>query len=160
MPIFEYAMSGFEVAGLALAILPLIFSAAKRYDSVLMPFLRYKRYAKEVKTYSKELGVQGTIFRNECRNLLEEVIDHDSASGMLVLLAQEAWSDCHLDAQLKQQLGESFEACVAIIELVEERLQDIEAENQEFGAIVHQAQQVECTYHPGRDGSFFQLSCC
>ena len=153
-------MSGFEVAGLALAILPLIFSAAERYDTVLRPFLRYKRYAKEVKTYSKELGIQRTIFRNECRNLLEEVIDHDSASRMLDLLAREAWSDCHLDAQLVQQLGESFKACVAIIELVEERLQDVEVENQELGAIVQQEQQVECTYHPGRDGSFFQLRCC
>ena len=153
-------MSGFEVAGLALAILPLIFSAAKRYDSVLKPFLRYKRYAKEVKIYSKGLRVQKAIFLNECRILSGEVIDHDSASRMLDLLAQEAWSDCHLDAQLVQQLGESLKACVAIIELVEERLQDVEVENQEFGAIVHQEQQVESTYHPGRDRSFFRLSCC
>ena len=89
---------------------------------------------KEDKTYFKELGIQRSIFRNECRILLEEVIDHDSASRMLDLLAQEAWSDCRLDAQLVQQLGESLKACVAIIELVEERLQDVEVENQEFGA--------------------------
>lgn len=153
-------MSGFEVAGLALAILPLIFSAAKRYDSVLSPFLRYKRYAREVKIYSKELGIQRTIFRNECRNLLEEVIDHDSASRMLDLLAQDAWSDRDLDAQLVRQLGESLNAYVAIIELVEERLQDVEVENEEFGAIVHQEQQVESSYRPGRDRSFFRLSRC
>ena len=85
----ECAMSGFEAAGLALAILPLILSAAKHYDSVLCPFRRYTRFAKEAKTYSKELGIQRTIFRNECRNLLKEVIDHDTASSMFNLLPRE-----------------------------------------------------------------------
>ena len=82
-------MSGVEAAGLALAILPLILSAAKGYDNVLGPFIRYKRFAKEAKRYSKELDVQRTIFRNECRNLLEEVIEHDAASSMLELLTKE-----------------------------------------------------------------------
>ena len=135
-------MSGFEAAGLALAILPLIFSAAKRYDSVLGPFSRYKGFAKEAKIYSKELGIQRTIFRNECRNLLEEVIDHDAASSMLDSLSQETWSDAHIDAQLLQQLGESWQACKAIIEMIEERLLDVEVENQGFGAIVDQERQV------------------
>lgn len=135
-------MSGFEAAGLALAILPLVVSAAKRYDSALSPFLRYKRFAKEAKIYSKELEIQRTIFRNECRNLLEKVIDHDAATSMLDLLSQEPWSDGHLDAQLVQQLGESWEACAAIIELIEEQLLVVEIENRGFGAIVDQEQQV------------------
>ena len=135
-----------EGAGLALAILPLVFSAAKRYDSVVTPFLRYKEFAKEAKTYSKELRIQSTIFRNECRNLLEEVIDHDAASSMLNLLSQETWSDNYLDAQLVQQLGESWKACTEIIELIEERLLDIEDENQCFGSIVDQERQVRSTF--------------
>lgn len=131
-------MSGIEVAGLALAILPLVVSTAKRYDSALSPYLRYRRFAKEAKLYSKGLEIQRTIFRNECRNLLERVIDHDTASGMLNLLSQEPWSDAHLDAQLVQQLGESWKACVAIIELIEGQLSEVEVENQGFGAIVDQ----------------------
>ena len=138
-------MSGFEAAGLALAILPLVVSAAKRYDSVLSPFLRYKRFAKEARIYSKELEIQRTIFRNECRNLLERVIDHDAATSMLNLCSHEPWSDAHLDSQLVQQLGESWKACVAIIELIEERLIDVEVENQGFGAIVDHELQVPIT---------------
>ena len=138
-------MSGFEAAGLALAILPLVVSAAKRYDSVLSPFLRYKRFAKEVRIYLKELEIQRTIFRNECRNLLKRVIDHEAASSMLDLFTHEPWSDAHLDSQLVQQLGESWKACVAIIELIEERLIDVEVENQGFGAIVEQELQVPVT---------------
>ncbi len=132
-------MSGIEAAGLALAILPLILSAAKRYDSVLGPFLRYKRFAREAKRYSKELDVQRTIFRNECRNLLEEIVEHDAASN---ILTKETWLDSQLENELLQQLGESKQACVTIIEMIEERLQDIEGENNEFCTIVDQERQV------------------
>ena len=135
-------MSGIEGAGLALAILPLVLSAAKGYDNVLSPFFRYKRFAKEAKRYSRELDVQRTIFRNECRNLLEEIIEHDAASGMLDSLAKETWSDHRLEDQLLQQLGESKQACLSIIEMIEERLQDIEGENSDFSAMVEQERQV------------------
>lgn len=135
-------MSGIEGAGLALAILPLVLSAAKGYDNVLDPFFRYKRFAKEAKRYSRELDIQRTIFRNECRNLLEEIIEHDAASSMLGSLTKETWSNHRLEDRLVQQLGESKQACVSIIELIEERLQDIEGENIDFSAIVEQERQV------------------
>lgn len=38
--------------------------------------------------------------------------------------------------------GESKQACVSIIELIEERLQDIESENSDFSAIVEQEREV------------------
>ena len=135
-------MSGIEAAGLALAILPLILSTAKGYDNIWGPFLRYKRYAKEAKIYSKELFIQRTVFRNACRDLLEKVIEHDAASSMLDLLTKETWSDCQLNDRLLEQLGESKQACIKIVELIEERLQDIEEENNKFGAVVKRERQV------------------
>ena len=135
-------MAGLEAAGLALAVLPLVLSATKSYNDVLGPFLRYKRFAKEVKRYSKELDIQRTIFRNECRNLLEKIIEHNAASSMLEVLTNETWSDRQLDYRLVEQLGESKQACVTKIGLIEEQLQDIESENKEFCAIVEQERQV------------------
>ena len=135
-------MSGIEAAGLALAILPLILSATKNYNNALSPFLRYKRFAKETKTYSKELDVQRTLFRNECRNLLEKIIEHDAASSMLELLTRETWSDSQLERRLVEHLGDSTQACVMKIELIEEQLRDINAENSGFCSIVEQERQV------------------
>lgn len=135
-------MSGFEIAGLALAVLPILMSAAQQYNSCLGPFSRYKRFAKEARGYYKELEIQRTIFRNECRNLLEETVDHDAASSMLNSLTKDVWSNKKLDKQLAQQLGESLEACIAIIELIEQRLLDIRGESQGFKSIVEQEKDV------------------
>lgn len=135
-------MSGIEPAGLALAVLPLVLSATKSYNDVLGAFLRYKRFGKEAKTYSRELDVQRTIFRNVCRSLLEEIIEHNAASSMLEVLTEETWSNRQLDVGLAEQLGESKQACLTKIGLIEEQLQDIESENEEFCAIVEQERQV------------------
>ena len=127
-------MSGFEGAGIALAVLPLLISAAKHYDSALTPFARYKRFAKEAKTYSKELGIQRTIFRNECRNLLEDTaaVNHDSVDALLTSLSSDEWSSKEFDAQLDTQLGESKRAVLDAIQLIEEELQGIDKENLRF----------------------------
>ena len=135
-------MTGSEIAGLALAVLPILMSAAQKYNNCLGPFSRYKRFAKEARGYYKELEIQRTIFRNECRNLLEETVDHDAASSMLDSLTQDVWANKKLDKQLAQQLGESLEACIAIIELIEQRLLDISGESQRFKSIVEQEKDV------------------
>lgn len=135
-------MSGIEIAGLTLAVLPILLSAAQLYSNCLSPFSRYKRFAKEARDYHKELEIQRTIFRNQCRNLLEEVIDHDEASSMLNSLTQQAWKNQRLDEQLAQHLGESLRACVAIIELIEQRLRDISEESEGFKSIVEQEKKV------------------
>jgi hypothetical protein len=138
-------MTGFEVAGLALAVLPVLFTVLQRYDDILSPLSRFKRFAKEARSYCKEIEIQRTIFRNECRNLLEEIVDHDAASGMLNSPTQPAWSNKRLDEQLAKQLGESLHACLAITALIEERLAHIHEESLGFKSIVEKEKEV--SYH-------------
>jgi hypothetical protein len=135
-------MSGIEVAGLALAILPILMSAAQQYNNCMSPFSRYRKFAKEALDYYKALEIQRTIFRNACRNLLEEMIDHEEASAMLNSLDQQTWANRELEEQLAQQLGESRGACISAIELIEQRLQDIIGESQGFKSIVEQEKEV------------------
>ena len=135
-------MSGVEAAGLALAILPVLLSAANHYNECLSPFLRYKKFTREAKRYCLELDIQRTIFRNQCRFLLENVTDHDAATAMLSLSAHSGWSNRQLDCQLAKQLGDSMKACLAVIDMIKQHLQDIEEENQEFRAIVDEKKQV------------------
>lgn len=132
-----------EIAGVALAVLPLLVSAAKHYDSALSPFARYRGFAKEAKTYSKELGIQRAIFRNVSRHLLEDtaVIDHDRVDAVLSSSSSDEWPIQELDDQLSTQLGESRQAIIDAVELIEERLNDVEAENLRFSAQVDEEEQ-------------------
>ena len=142
-------MSGaVEVAGLALAVLPVLMSAAQQYNNCcFIPFVRYKRFAKEAKIYCKELAIQKTIFYNQCRNLLEEVVDHDEASSMLKTLQLETWANKRLDEQLAGQLGESLKSCTDIIDLIEERVREINGESQKYSQIIEDEKQVVNILH-------------
>ncbi|KAL6720531.1 hypothetical protein ACLMJK_002455 [Lecanora helva] len=126
-------MSGVEAAGLALAVLPLLVATAEHYEQCLRPFERYKNFAKEVHRYQHRLALQKVIFRNQCRSLLEEVIDHDVVCSMLNARGNHpSWSDRVLEGQLCQLLSDSKDVCIDTIELIAKDLQDIETESQDF----------------------------
>lgn len=131
-------MSGLEIAGLSLAVLPVLMLAVQQYNKSLSPFNRYKRFAKEARSYFTELNVQRIIFRSQCRSLLKEIVDHDTTSSMLKSLTQTAWTNRRLDEKLVQHLEKSLKACTTIIELIEQRLQDISKESESLKSIVEQ----------------------
>ena len=131
-----------EIAGLTLAVLPILMSAAQQYDNCLNPFSRYRKFAKEAYEYYKQIEIQKTIFRNHCRNVLEGVIDHETASCMLDSLASGRWVDHELDEKLSQLLGESLGAVIAVIELISARLRDVDEESERFKGIVEREKKV------------------
>ncbi len=136
-------MSGVEtVVGLALGVLPLLISAAEHYDDCLRPFVRYKNFSREAHRFQNLLDIQKTIFRNQCRILLEEIVEHDVASSILngsQGANHPSWSDVELDEQFSQLLGDSRSACFTIVEMIEERLRGIEGESQDLEtAAIHQ----------------------
>lgn len=142
-------MSGVEAAvGLALGFLPLLISAAEHYDDCLRPFVRYKNFAKEADRFRHLLGVQKTIFRNQCRILLEEIIEHDVATTMLNGRSganHPSWSDVGLEEDLCKLLGDSRESCITTIEMIEERLRYIECESRDIETTIDRESQVSTT---------------
>ena len=134
-------MSGVEVASLALTVLPLLLTAAKHYDDCLRPFVRYEKFASEAKKYYQKLDIQRSIYRNECL-LLEDVVEHELASSMLVRPTHTAWLDRGIDDQVVWQLGDSKEAYIAIVNLIEQHLQEIDGKHKTLEAAVDRANQV------------------
>ena len=131
------------MAGLALGVLPLMISAAEHYDHCLRPFTRYKNFTKEADRFRSQLGIQRVIFKNQCRILLEAVITHDVASGMLTDGSHHpSWSDLELEKQICQLLDESKDACVATVEMIEEHLLDVENEVRDLETVIKEDSQV------------------
>jgi len=66
------------IAGLTLAVAPLIISALENYEYTLQPILIFSRgYQKEVQRFQDALKVQKRDFENECCFLLHSVTNAD-----------------------------------------------------------------------------------
>ena len=132
-------MSGAEVV---LGTLPLLIAAAEHWDDCLRPFKRYRRFATEVHRFQQHLKIQKTIFRNQCRILLDNATQDDSAGQMLGEPSHPSWSDPDIERQLAAYLAESRDACHTTVELIRGRLKDVYTESGELGVVVAQDQDV------------------
>ena len=134
-------MSGIEIVGIGLAVLPLLISAAEHYDDCIRPILRYRRIVAEIHLFQRNLQVHKTIFRNQCRILLEGAIEHDAAVRMLEVGPNDpSWGDQELEARLAKQLGASKDACLTSIELIDEKLRSIAKESLDMQALGDETQ--------------------
>ena len=150
-------MSGIEIAGVTLALLPLLISAAENYGRCAAPFSRFKNFPKEAKRFLQELDIQKIIFHNQCRILLENVVDQDVAASMIQTAEHHFWHDIELEARLAQLLEKSRDACITTIELIGERLKAIESDCQNFSASLIESNQVNVVIKP-HPASFRQLA--
>ena len=141
-------MSGIEIAGLTLALLPLLVSAVENYDKCAAPLSRFKRFPKEAKRFLQELDIQKVIFHNQCRLLLENVVDQEVAATMIQTAEHHFWRDINLEGRLAQLLEKSRGACITTIELIGERLKAIESDCQSLSASLTESDQVNVVIKP------------
>lgn len=137
-----------EVAGIILAILPLLISAAEHYDNVFRPFRRWRKYTSELELFQRQLGTQRTIFRNECRLLLTILTNSQIAREMMKEAAHPLWKDQDLEGKLIKQLGDSGIACSDIINMLQQKLDEVEKKTTSFGLLIQQSipvSQYDCS---------------
>jgi hypothetical protein len=132
-------MSGFEVVGVVLGVLPLLISAAEHYEDVFKPFKRFKTCAPELELYQQQLKTQKTIFLNQCQLLLTVLTGRESAKEMLREKGHPSWNDTALKEKLVEQLGNSREACEVTVKMIAEKLKSIEEDAESFGAILQES---------------------
>ncbi|MCJ1436556.1 hypothetical protein MMC27_005935 [Xylographa pallens] len=125
-----------EAVGLVLAVLPLLISACEHYEDCLQPFVRYRHFATKLDRFQQKLKIQRTVFRNECRILLESIVEHEIAVRMLDDKNHESWHDQGLDSKLVQQLDSSKDTCVIIIGEIEDHLKEVEKDSADFETAV------------------------
>ena len=126
-------MSGAEVV---LGILPLLIAAAEHWNGCLQTFKRYRKFATEVDLFQERLKIQKTVFRNQCRILLENATQDDSAGQMLGEPSHLSSPNPIIECQLAEYLAESKDACQIITRLIRERLEDVHTESEELGIVV------------------------
>ena len=129
-------MAGVETAGLVLAVLPLLISSLQQYDHVTSCFARYRNFAPEVNRYQLRLKTQRTIYENECRLLLSNVIDRGAADLILDNASQNSNLDPQVVSDFALQLGRCGEACLTTAKQIKQRLEEIGHEGRVLESLV------------------------
>lgn len=127
-----------EVAGAVLAILPLLVSVTKHYEDCSSCIKRYRSYSSHVKQFQQRLTIQRTIFRNQCRILLEDAVDHETVNQMLGDTTHQEWMNQILDKKVLDLLGISRDACVIAIEEISRILTQLGSESRKLDDAVEQ----------------------
>ena len=134
-------MEAVTVAGLALGILPLIVSALENYQHTFQPLIIFTRDCpKEVERFQLGLKVQRTAFENACRLLMSSTTEYQYEVPQMVQdpAHHHLWREENFARQLRCQLGEFFEACIAALLLVKHTLDDTMKKYGQVGMLLSQ----------------------
>ncbi|KAL3487321.1 hypothetical protein BJX62DRAFT_241136 [Aspergillus germanicus] len=99
-------MSGVEVAGLVLGILPLVVNQLDNYARGLETFRTLRRYKWELEGYSSSLSAQYAIFLNTLEIFLQDVVnDHDERLDLISNPRGSNWGNPTFKKALADKLG-------------------------------------------------------
>lgn len=113
------------VAGLALAVVPLMLFALENYEHAFQPIIIFTRhYRREVERFQMALKIQKVVFQNECCLLLDRV-QLSQGDVMIGDLTHPLWRDNNLEDRIRLQLDESYDACISSLFLINQILAEI-----------------------------------
>ncbi|KAJ5776373.1 uncharacterized protein N7511_001384 [Penicillium nucicola] len=101
--------TGIEVAGLALAILPLFVNQIDAYVRGIEKIRGLRHYRREFKGYSVGLRTQHAILLNTLEQALEGVVeDEDQVSELISDPQGDGWKDPDLQKRLRRKLDRNY----------------------------------------------------
>ncbi|KAF1354686.1 hypothetical protein BDV97DRAFT_395111 [Delphinella strobiligena] len=103
-------MSGLEVVGLVLGVLPLFISALEHYEKGLGQFKSMFSYRTQLARYRCKLMVEYATYSQTVEYLLISITDEDKFEDMVSRGFSEVWKDPTLAIRLQEHLGNVHEA--------------------------------------------------
>jgi hypothetical protein len=121
-------MSGVEVIGLVLGVLPLVISAAEDYKKAFEPLVRWKRFKFAFRDFITSVDIQRQMFQLVLKKLLIRVqLPPEEKQRLLVVPNYEGWSQPDTVDAIRSRLGESYDACMDILRSMKEDMQELQA---------------------------------
>jgi hypothetical protein len=122
------------IAGLVLAVVPLVITVCENYEVTFQPFVTYRRHAKEVQRFTAKLEAQRAIFHNECQLLLLAL--GQNLTDILRDPNHPARRDEQLSQRLQELLGSSYSTCIMTLTLINDTLDEVTKETKGFGDLI------------------------
>lgn len=125
-------MSGIEIAGLVIGVLPLLVELVKSYSAISRRAHVLRHYGKAVKSLSTQLETQNGLFMNEIRLLLLCVEEENVIEDMLANDDNERWTSDELGKKLHRVLGDNYIICCNIIEEIKDMIEGLQNDLKQF----------------------------
>lgn len=146
-------MSGIEVAGLAIGVLPVIAEALKSYRKVYDTLRTFRYYSREVKRIKEQLEVCQQIFLNECSLLVQITVGDQFSHVMLADTNHGLWKSSGLEEIASKRLNKGYQTCKSIITNTKCTILQMEDDVGSFDALAEYKEKVSCLFHSERHTS-------
>ena len=123
--------SGIEIAGLTLAVLPILVKRLDDYAAglALIKSFRTRTYRREMDSYRANLGTQSANLRNAIITLIEDVLEDDIDTPNTELLSKNEWltplQRGRINQRLHQCLDQDYDIFFANIQSLSYMLTDL-----------------------------------
>ncbi|KAK4186117.1 hypothetical protein QBC35DRAFT_413475 [Podospora australis] len=104
-----------EIAGLVLAVTPLLISALEHYEDAVEPVIAFFRWRQQLPKVIRELYMGHTSYEQNLRLLLSDTVDKAELGDMIDNPRSEHWKDQTLIEALQDKLGTAYEPCLSTI---------------------------------------------
>jgi division protein CdvB (Snf7/Vps24/ESCRT-III family) len=101
-------MTGFEIAGVVLGIVPILTLSIEHYKTMLS--------MREIRQLDRSFKTQRIIFMNTIEALLSTLVSETQLKKLLADPYGEAWKDSHTAIRLEKHLGDAYESFTEIME--------------------------------------------
>lgn len=117
-------MTGFEVVGVVLAVLPLLVTALEHYADGISTLKNMRDYESVVETLVTSFSLASAIYRNSCENLLRPLMLADIQFCELLNDpgAASSWVGEDLSNKLRERLGSSYPPYVSSVKQLNKRI--------------------------------------
>ena len=108
-------MSGLEIAGVVLGVIPIIQIVLEHFHGDR--FKTLVKYQHMIRSISRKLEIEQAQFHSTCEKLLSPLVAEDRLAELLASPKGSKWKDADLEEDLRDHLGDKkYELYVGIIE--------------------------------------------
>lgn len=121
-------MSGFEIAGLAFGVVPILIEAITAYQTARDKLHTFSTYSSAVRRIYLRIKTQEHLFHLTCRRLLKPLVSGPELLTMLRDTNHSTWQDQDFQHKWSRHLGEDYDICSENLKAITEMLREIETE--------------------------------
>ena len=104
-------MSGFEIAGIALAIFPVVVNGLEHFVQGVQTIKDWRRYRIKLKDYAGMMESARVFYLDTLEELLNGIVQsEDEMEALMVNPGGTHWKQPYYEGQLKQRLDRSYDA--------------------------------------------------